>query len=110
MIFFFYFKSHKRCYRSKIFQKFYLFFTLFRQAKKALQEQLELSRQLTEKQRPVSDSEEEEEETRQDDKEDDTNVGFGSLVTDADNPWSIDKTSNPVLLGEEETGQIEGMY
>jgi hypothetical protein len=61
------------------------------QAKRAIQEQLELSRQLTEKQDVHTDSEEEEGNKAEEAKDEPCST-FGSLIAHKDNPWGIDTT------------------
>ncbi|KXJ13105.1 U3 small nucleolar RNA-associated protein 14-like B [Exaiptasia diaphana] len=79
------------------------------EAKKALQEQLDLSRKLTEKQREMSESEEEEESGVLPEDDDESNT-FGRLVAEADNPWSIDKTGDVTALddNEKKTNELSG--
>ncbi|XP_001634080.2 U3 small nucleolar RNA-associated protein 14 homolog A [Nematostella vectensis] len=67
------------------------------EARKALHDQMLLSRQLTEKHQQESDSEDYEEPDP--DQHDVTSDGFGGLVTSGDNPWSIDKTGDQVRSG-----------
>ncbi|XP_031554380.1 U3 small nucleolar RNA-associated protein 14 homolog A-like [Actinia tenebrosa] len=70
------------------------------EAKKAIQEQLELSRKLTEKQQVHTESD--------DDDDDDTNAidpssMFGNLKADSNNPWSLDTNTRH----EKTTGSVQ---
>lgn len=74
------------------------------QAKKAIQEQLELSRKLTEKQHTHADSDDNDD----DDDEEDTNAmdptsTFGSLKADSNNPWGLDSNAHH----EATTGSVQ---
>ena len=72
-----------------------------------MQEQLELSRQLTEKQKLMLESEDEE--NNEEIQDDDTTNTFGSLVAGEDNPWGIDKSGDRTVL-DENNGETEGRF
>lgn len=81
------FSIKDRCCKTSFVVVMPLFST---QAKKALQEQLELSRKLTQKQQERADSDDDhDDEEKEDTDAVDTSKSFGSLKADGDNPWGL---------------------
>lgn len=67
------------------------------QAKKLLQEQLRISRTLTEKTAAESENEDDMETPVPEAEADADEDGYGNLVTSEDNPWKLDTTGAPHL-------------
>ena len=79
------------------------------QARKALQEQLRISRNLTEK-KMASDSDKEEDLVQDAEVEEENTPSstFGTLVTDKDNPWSIETKASST--GNANSGESSGTF
>ena len=79
------------------------------QARKALQEQLRISRNLTEK-KMASDSDKEEDLVHDAEVEEENTPSstFGTLVTDKDNPWSIETKASST--GNANSGESSGTF